>query len=282
MAPCVPARTQSGFPAFDAAAVLEAIERHRATIFMGVPTYYHRLLQTDLEGAALDSIRLFTSGSAGLPATDWHAFRDRTGHAIVERYGMTEVGIVVSNPLEDPRPGEIGLPLPTVEARVVGLDRAPVPADTIGELEIAGPSVFAGYLGRPDATAEALVDGWMRTGDLAERTAEGRIRLVGRRSEVVIRGGLNIYPAEVEAVLLEQDGVHEAAVFGIPDAALGERVLAAVVCSETLDLGVVATALEGRLARFKLPERLIRVSELPRNAMGKVQKHRLTDAHRAV
>lgn len=247
---------------FRADEVFRAIERHRATIFMGVPTFYHRLLKEGPEGRDLDSVRLFTSGSAGLPASDWRAWKERTGHEIVERYGMTEIGIVLSNPLDGPRkPGSIGVPLPGVQARVVE-----------GELQIRGPSVFAGYLNRPEATAEALVDGWMRTGDLAEMDVDGFVRLNGRRSELILRGGLNVYPPEVEAVLLGAPAVSEAAVFGLPDPDLGERVGAAVVLERAAEPQEILEHARGRLARFKVPERLWILDELPRNAMGKVTK----------
>lgn len=266
-------------PRFDAAAVLAAIERHRATVFMGVPTHHARLLALPPGVTAdLSSMRLFTSGSAPLPARDHAAFRARFGHELLERYGMTEVGIVLSNPYAGPRvPGTVGFPLPGVTVQVVDRETGePAPDGAVGELWIRGPGVISGYHERPEATARALAGGWMRSGDLATRAPEdGRLRIVGRTGDMVISGGLNVYPAEVEAALAEHPGVAEVAVIGIPDPDLGERVVAAVVPRSGVTAAELLEHARGHLAGYKRPKELRLVDGLPRNAMGKVQKHRL-------
>jgi malonyl-CoA/methylmalonyl-CoA synthetase len=260
---------------FDAAEVLGILASGRITIFMAVPTFYARFLQTpgDFD---LSRVRLFTSGSAGLPAAVHEAFAARFGHRIVERYGMTEVGIVTSNPIGGERPGSIGLPLPGVRARIVDPEAlADVPPGEVGELWIASPSVMSGYLGRPDATAEARRGEWMRTGDLGAADPDGYLRLVGRRSEMLITGGFNVYPAEVEAALLEHPGVREAAVCGLPDDDLGE-VPAAGIVGEVHPDALRAFARE-RLAPYKVPRRIVVLDELPRNAMGKIVRRALAE-----
>lgn len=271
--------TTRWLPRFDAARVLETIASEGMTVFMGVPTFYARLLSLDPSFTAnLTSMRLFTSGSAPLSAVDHQRFHDRYGHVILERYGMTEIGIVLSNPLDgERRPGTVGLPLPGVRARVVDEDGRAVGTGEVGELLIAGPSVFAGYLGRPQQSAQALRGGWMHTGDLARQDSESYIEIVGRIKEMVITGGLNVYPSEVERALLEHPSVQEAAVFGLPDADLGERVVAAVVGREPQREHDLREWLRGRIAGFKIPKELISVPQLPRNAMGKVQKHLLRE-----
>jgi len=256
---------------FDAGAVFEAIARHRATVFMGVPTFYHRLLRHPGE-PDLSSMRLFTSGSAPLPASDHERFAARFGERILERYGMTEIGIVLSNPLDgERRPGTVGHPLPGVRLRITDEAGNDVPVGTVGEVRIAGPSLFEGYHGLPEQTEAAIGDGWMHTGDLGRLDDDGYVTLVGRRSDLIISGGLNVYPPEVEAVLRRYPGVEEVAVFGVPHADLGEQVRVAVVGE------VDATALVrfGReeLAAFKCPRGVHRIDALPRNAMGKVQKN---------
>ena len=259
--------------------MVRAIQAHDATVFMGVPTFYHRLLQQDLSTRDVSSVRLFTSGSAPLPARNHRAFEQATGHRIVERYGMTEVGIVLSNPLDGPRkPGSIGRPLPGVMARVVDPQTRHVqPTGDVGEVEIRGPSVFEGYHRQPRATADAIVDGWMRTGDLGRTDTEGYYHLVGRQSELVITGGLNVYPAEVEAALGDHPQVSEVAVFGVPDDDLGEQVRAAVVASGLLRAEALAAWARERLAPFKQPRQVHFVDALPRNSMGKVLKPALRE-----
>ncbi len=254
---------------FDAALAFDHITAHRATVVMGVPTFYHRLLQHDAE-VDVSSVRLFTSGSAPLPARDHERFAARFGASILERYGMTEIGIVLSNPLHgERRPGTVGHPLPGVELRITGEDGADVAPGSVGEVRIKGPSLFVGYHGRPDATEAAIGDGWMHTGDLGWQDDDRYVHLVGRRSDMILRGGLNVYPPEVEAVLLGLDGVREAAVFGLPDPDLGERV--AVAWAGTADARALREAAEV-LALFKRPVVWVQVPALPRNTMGKVQK----------
>ncbi len=266
-------------PRFDAAEVLAAIPRHRATVLMGVPTHYARLLALPADAPAdLSSMRLFTSGSAPLPARDHAAFAARFGHAILERYGMTEVGIVLSNPYDGPRvPGTVGRPLPGVTVEVVDQSTGePVQDGEIGELWIRGPGVIAAYHARPEATAEALAGGWMRSGDLATREpGTSALRIVGRARDMVISGGLNVYPAEVEAAVAEHPAVAEVAVLGLPDDDLGERVVAAVVARGVADPADVIGFVRDRLAPYKCPKEVRLLDALPRNAMGKVQKQRL-------
>jgi malonyl-CoA/methylmalonyl-CoA synthetase len=247
-----------------------------ATVFMGVPTFYQRFLALPPKDYDLRRVRLFTCGSAGLQSRVWSAFRDRFGHEILERYGMTEVGIVISNPYDGARrPGSIGLPLPGVAARVADGDGATVADGTVGELRIGGPTVFRGYLGQPEKTALALDRGEMRTGDLAVRESDGYIRLVGRARDLVIVGGFNVYPSEIEATLLEFPAVAEAAVVGVPDPDLGERLVASVVLREPAEIEAIQAFCADRLAPYKRP-RLVRiVDDFPRNAMGKVEKTRI-------
>ncbi len=268
--------------AFDADRVLDDLSQ--ATMFMGVPTLYHRMLRRLEERTAdTSNMRLFTSGSAGLPARDHIEWRRATGHEIVERYGMTEVGIVLSNPLAGPRqPGRVGVPLPGVQAKVVDTEEHEVDRGVVGALRIWGPSVFSGYLNRPRATAQALTDGWMRTGDLATQHDDGTFSIVGRAKELVITGGFNVYPNEVEGVLLDHPAVLEAAVFGIDDADLGEVVAAAVVCSAPVGDALLIAHCRATLSGYKVPKQIHEVPNLPRNAMGKVQKHVLRAMHTPV
>lgn len=260
---------------FDAASALAALSRGPATVFMGVPTFYSRML--DVPGDFdLRRMRLMTSGSAGLPRTVHQAFEARFGVGIVERYGMTEIGIATTNPVDGQRAGSIGRPLPDVEVRIVGDDDNVVPTGEVGELQVRGPAVFAGYHHLPEATARAFADGFLRTGDLGRSDPDGYLHLVGRRSELVITGGLNVYPAEVEAVLLSCPGVREAAVGGLADPDLGEVPVAAVVGE--VDLDVLRARLREDLAPYKIPRRIEILDALPRNAMGKVLKSALFSA----
>ena len=273
---------------FDAAHVLTqltATDGPRATVFMGVPTMYVRLLQE----AALDApntagMRLFISGSAPLlPATS-AAFAQRTGHTILERYGMSETGMLCSNPCR-PEEGErligsVGRALPGVGVRVVSDAGQPLPTDAVGDVEVCGPNVFAGYLGLPDKTAEAFTDdGWFRTGDVGRIDAQGYVHLVGRAKDLVISGGFNVYPAEVEGHIDRLPGVQESAVVGVPHPDFGEGVVAVVVLAPgaTLDETTAIGQLKNQLAAYKVPKRLIVADDLPRNAMGKVQKNLLRD-----
>jgi len=231
------------------------------TLFFGVPTVYVRLLDAPPEIAR--TMRLFVSGSAPLPPRVFEEFRRRFGHTILERYGMTETFMTVSNPYAgERRAGTVGFPLPGVSARIVD-----------GELQVRGPTVFAGYWRNSDATAAAFVDGWFRTGDLATADAEGRITLLGRRSELIISGGFNIYPREIEELLLEQHGVREAAVVGAEDPLRGEVPVAYFVGEA--DPQELERACREQLASFKVPRQFVRIDSIPRTALGKVQKHLL-------
>jgi len=249
-------------------------EEFRPTLFFGVPTIYVRLLK--LNDAAARRIggrmRLFVSGSAPLPASVFEEFRAKFGHPILERYGMTETLMTIGNPYEgERRPGTVGRPLPGVEVRIVGSDGLDVPEGETGELLVRGPAVFPGYWRRPDATAAAFTGGWFRTGDLGERSADGTITLRGRASDLIITGGFNVYPLEIEEVLIQQPGVLEAAVVGMPDEQRGERPVA-FYAGDAAEAALEAACRE-QLASFKVPAAFVRVDALPRNALGKVQKH---------
>lgn len=262
---------------FDAAGALDLIDEVGGTLFMGVPTFYSRLLALPSSARwRLDRVRLFTSGSAPLPARDHERFSTRFGHTILERYGMTEVGIVLTNPYDgDRRPGTVGFAVPGAQIRIVDqATGAPCPPGEVGEIQIRGPSVFREYLGRPDATAQALVDGWMRSGDLARRDPDGYVQIVGRSKDMILSGGLNVYPSEVEAVLRQHPAIAAAAVVGVPDPDLGERVVASVVATAeaTVEPSHIIAWARQRLAPYKCPKAIERTTELPRNAMGKVQK----------
>jgi malonyl-CoA/methylmalonyl-CoA synthetase len=265
---------------FDAAEVRALLPR--ATVLMGVPTFYTRLLA--LEGFGREdcpTMRLFISGSAPLLAETWREFERRTGHAILERYGMTETGMITSNPLDGERiAGTVGFALPDVEIRLADEDGTPVEAGAAGVLEVKGPNVFAGYWRMPErSAAERRADGFFVTGDVATMDAEGRVTLVGRAKDLIITGGLNVYPKEIEEVLDACDGVEESAVVGVPDADFGEAVVAVVVPARgaKADAEPLMDAVRACLARFKHPRRVVFVEELPRNAMGKVQKNVLRD-----
>ena len=268
-------------PAFTPEATRVALHRAGITVLMGVPTFYTRWLASDPAsgGDATDAqgLRLVTCGSAPLPATTWSAMRARFGVEIVERYGMTEIGMALSNPIEGPRkPGSVGLPLPGVAVAIRDATGATCPPGTIGELFVRSPSVFAGYLNRPEATAAAKVDGWMRTGDLGYRDAEGYVFLTGRASELLLVGGYNVYPREIESALLDHPAVGEVAVVGVPDADLGEVPAAVVVRTAPVDADALTTWVRERLSAYKTPRRWQFVDALPRNAMGKVLKRALT------
>ena len=258
-----------------------------ATVMMGVPTFYTRLLTEpsfDRDRAA--SIRLFVSGSAPLLPETFDAFEARIGQAILERYGMTETGMITSNPLDGARVGgTVGRPLPGVQVRVTENGRAVEPGQ-VGQVEVRGPNVFSGYWNLPDKTREEFTpDGWFRTGDMGQWVAEGPgagyLQLVGRAKDLIITGGLNVYPKEIEERLDRLPGVAESAVIGVPDADFGEAVVAVLVAREgaAVDEGAVIGALKGEIASFKIPKRVYVVSELPRNAMGKVQKNVLRDTY---
>jgi malonyl-CoA/methylmalonyl-CoA synthetase len=246
-----------------------------------VPTIYVRLLELPA-GTAREigrDVRLFVSGSAPLPAHVFAAFRDRFGHAILERYGMSETVMTLSNPYAgERRPGSVGFPLPGVSARIVDATGVEVGTGQVGELLVRGPNVFSGYWRQPEATAAAFVDGWFRTGDLAERAEDGYYTLRGRRGDLIISGGFNIYPREVEDVLLEAPGIREAVVVGLADERRGEVPVAYVVADGTIDAGALDARCRRALASFKVPRRFVQVEALPRTALGKVQKHLLRGA----
>ncbi len=263
-------------PRFDPDAILRLLPR--ATVMMGVPTFYVRLLQDPrLTREAAAHMRLFISGSAPLLADTHREWRERTGTAILERYGMTETNMNTSNPYDGERlPGSVGFPLPGVEVRVADPESgAPLPHGGIGMIEVRGPNVFKGYWRMPEKTAaEFRPDGFFITGDLGRIDGRGYLHIVGRSKDLVITGGYNVYPKEVESVIDALPGVLESAVIGLPHPDFGEGVTAVVTRRPGARIGEgdVLAALEGQLARYKLPKRVVFVDELPRNTMGKVQK----------
>ena len=270
-------------PSFDAAEALEVLPR--ATVLMGVPTYYTRLLAQDgLSAARCAGVRLFVSGSAPLLEDTFRQFEARTGQRILERYGMTETGMSTSNPLSgERRPGTVGLPLPGIEARVADEAGRILGPGEIGVLEVRGPNVFKGYWRMPQKTAQEFrPDGFFVTGDLARIDADGYVSIVGRAKDLIISGGLNVYPKEIESVIDDLPGVVESAVIGLPHPDFGEAVSAVVVPAPGAapDEAAVIAALRERLAGFKVPKRVWFAPSLPRNAMGKVQKNALRDQHK--
>jgi len=270
-------------PRFDAATVLGLLPR--ATVMMGVPTFYTRLLrEPGLTPDACARMRLFISGSAPLLAETHREFRSRTGHAILERYGMTETGMNTSNPLHGDRvPGSVGPPLPDVEARVVDDAGRTVATGAVGVLEVRGPNVFRGYWRMPEKTrSEFRDDGFFVTGDIARIDERGYVHLVGRAKDLIISGGFNVYPKEIETVIDRIAGVGESAVLGVPHPDFGEAVIAVVVGAPELREDAVIAAARAELAGFKTPKRVFFVDELPRNAMGKVQKTLLRDRYRSL
>ena len=269
-------------PKFDADLILKVMPR--ATSFMGVPTFYTRLLgHPGLTREATAHMRLFISGSAPLLPETHRAWRERTGHAILERYGMTETGMNTSNPYDGERVGgTVGLPLPGISVRIADPSTGDLlGADEIGMIEVKGPNVFAGYWRMPEKTnAEFRDEGYFITGDLGKIDARGYVHIVGRGKDLIISGGLNVYPKEVESAIDALPGVVESAVIGAPHPDFGDGVTAIVVREKGAALAeaTIAAALEGTLAKYKQPKRILFVDELPRNAMGKVQKNILRDA----
>jgi len=248
------------------------------TVFFGVPTIYVRLLETSPAVAREvgAGMRLFVSGSAPLAAQVLEDFRALFGHTILERYGMSETLMNLSNPyVGERRAGTVGFPLPGVSVRLVNADGVEVADGDTGEIHLRGPNVFAGYWKRPDATRAAFTDGWFRTGDLAVRSPDGYFTLVGRRSDVIISGGFNIYPREIEEFLTEQPEIAEAAVVGWPDRVRGEVPMAYIVMRTPVESGELEIRCRAALASFKTPRAFIAIEKLPRNAMGKIQKHLL-------
>ncbi|MBS0528523.1 MAG: malonyl-CoA synthase [Proteobacteria bacterium] len=273
-------------PKFDPDLIIKLMSR--ATVLMGVPTFYTRLLQNPaLTKEATKHMRLFISGSAPLLADTHREWSARTGHAVLERYGMTETNMNTSNPYDGDRvPGAVGRALPGVSVRVTEPETGKeLPRETIGMIEVKGPNVFKGYWRMPEKTkSEFRDDGFFITGDLGKIDNKGYVHILGRGKDLVISGGFNVYPKEIESEIDAMPGVVEAAVIGVPHADFGEGVTAVVVCNKGADVSEakVLGALDGRLAKFKMPKRVIFVDELPRNAMGKVQKNILRDAYKDI
>ena len=270
-------------PKFDPELIIKLMAR--ATVLMGVPTFYTRLLQSRaLTKKAAAHMRLFISGSAPLLADTHREWMARTGHAVLERYGMTETNMNTSNPYDGERvPGAVGHALPGVSVRVSDPETGKMLGpETIGMIEVKGPNVFKGYWRMPEKTkAEFRNDGFFITGDLGKIDGKGYVHILGRGKDLVISGGFNVYPKEIESEIDAMPGVVEAAVIGVPHADFGEGVTAVVVCDKNaaVNEASVMAALDGRLAKFKMPKRVIFVDELPRNAMGKVQKNILRDTY---
>ncbi len=268
---------------FDADQIIDLMAR--ATVLMGVPTFYTRLLQNPrLTREATSHMRLFISGSAPLLAETHREWSARTGHAVLERYGMTETNMNTSNPYDGERvPGAVGYPLPGVSARVTDPETGKELArDEIGMIEVKGPNVFKGYWRMPEKTkSEFRDDGFFITGDLGKIDAKGYVHIIGRGKDLVISGGFNVYPKEIENEIDAIPGVVESAVIGVPHADFGEGVTAVVVREKgaQIEEAAILKALDGRLAKFKMPKRVLFVDELPRNTMGKVQKNVLRDAY---
>ena len=258
---------------FDPKAVIRDLPA--ATVMMGVPTFYTRLLDTPEFGRDVcGAMRLFISGSAPLLEATFTDFEARTGHHILERYGMTEAGMITSNPYDGDRiAGTVGYALPGVSVRVCDDAGREVARGEPGVLEISGPNLFRGYWRNPEKTAEEIrADGFFITGDVATMAEDGRVRIVGRAKDLIISGGFNIYPKEIELVIDAVPGVGESAAIGVPHPDLGEAVVVVATRAGSVEESDVLAALDGQLARFKQPRRLVFVDELPRNAMGKVQK----------
>ena len=260
-----------------------------ATVFMGVPTLYGRLLgEPRFDQAACKHMRLFVSGSAPLLIETFQEFRERSGHTILERYGMSETVMLTSNPYRPESArlgGTVGTALPGVGVRVQGDDGRLLPAGEIGHLQVRGPNVFKGYWRMPEKTAEEFTaDGWFKTGDVGKIDAKGVVTIVGRSKDLIISGGYNVYPAEIEGFINDMPGVAESAVVGVPHPDFGEAVVAVVVPKPgaTLSAADIVARLKGQIANFKVPKLVDLVADLPRNAMGKVQKNLLRDQHKGL
>lgn len=275
------------FSKFDPRAVLARLPE--ATVFMGVPTLYVRLLgEPGLNREAVRNMRLFISGSAPLLIETFNDWQARTGHTILERYGMSETVMLTSNPYRakdgQRRGGTVGFPLPGVGLRVCDDAGAGLPPGEVGGIQVRGPNVFAGYWRMPEKTKEEFTaDGWFKTGDVGRVDAGGYVTIVGRSKDLIITGGYNVYPAEVEGYLNELPGVAESAVIGAPHPDFGEGVLAVVVPrpGARLDGAALVAALKTQIAGFKVPKQVFVMNELPRNTMGKVQKNLLREQHKA-
>jgi malonyl-CoA/methylmalonyl-CoA synthetase len=270
---------------FNPARTWKTIEEKQCTMFMAVPTIYQRMAN-ELEKMEcrpdLTSMRVFISGSAPLSDNLFHRFEKRTGFRILERYGMSETAMNTSNPLDPAgrKPKSVGFALPGITIRVVGEDGRDRPGGDVGEVLIKGPNVFAGYWGKPDKTRESFLGEYFRSGDMGflDEADGGRLYLVGRSKELIISGGYNVYPKEIENVLESHDAVRESAVVGLPDEDFGERVTAVVVLREGMSVSCeeLLAMCKGRLAGYKCPKQVLFVEALPRNAMGKLQKNILS------
>ena len=280
--------TMIWFNKFDARAVLQRLPQ--ATVFMGVPTLYVRLLaEPALDKHACRNMRVFISGSAPLLVDTFDAWIERTGHTLLERYGMSETVMLTSNPCRPAdgarQRGTVGQALPGVGVRVVDDNAALLAAGEIGHIQVRGPNVFAGYWCMPDKTRdEFTADGWFKTGDVGKVAPDAYVSIVGRSKDLIISGGYNVYPAEIEDVLNSLPGVAESAVVGVPHADFGEAVVAVVVAQPgaALDAAAMVAHLKGRIANFKVPKQVFVVADLPRNAMGKVQKNLLREQHKGL
>ena len=256
----------------------------KPTLVFGVPTVYIRMLDPAVVGdddarSIGGAARLFVSGSAPLPSHVHEAFRRRFGHTILERYGMSEALMIMSNPYEgERRAGAVGPPLPGVSARIVGDDGRVLGDGEVGEVQIRSPHLFTGYWRRPEATSAAFEDGWFKTGDLGVRVPDGYYTLRGRRGDLIISGGFNIYPREIEELLLEDERISEAAVVGVADEVRGEVPIAYIVVDDSLSTAEIEQTCRSQLASFKIPRAFVRVDSLPRTALGKIQKHLLPPA----
>jgi malonyl-CoA/methylmalonyl-CoA synthetase len=275
------------FNKFDGASVVKRIPE--ATVFMGVPTMYVRLLaESQLNQDRCKRIRLFVSGSAPLLVETFNTFQERTEHTILERYGMTETNMLCSNPYRTAdgqrRGGTVGKPLPGVLVRTRS-DGKPCATDEIGGIEVTGPNVFSGYWQMPEKTREDFTpDGWFKTGDVGKIDSDGYVTIVGRSKDLIISGGFNVYPAEIEAFINDMPAIAESAVIGVPHPDFGEAVVAVVVPKPNaiVDGNQIVSELKNAIAHFKVPKRVFVVNDLPRNAMGKVQKNVLRQTHKGL
>ena len=268
---------------------------NQATVFMGVPTLYVRMLsELSLNKAAVKNMRLFIAGSAPLLIETFTEWQERTGHTILERYGMSETAMLTSNPYgpdtryakqSERRGGTVGFPLPGVLLRVMADDGQNLPVGEIGGIQVKGPNVFKGYWRMPEKTAEEFTaDGFFKTGDVGQVDERGYVTIVGRSKDLIISGGYNVYPAEIEGYINEMKGVAESAVVGVPHPDFGEVGVAVVIAKPNaiIQPEVVLAELKAKLANFKIPKRCFVVAELPRNTMGKVQKNLLRDQHKSL
>ena len=268
-------------PKFDVAAVIEALPQ--STVMMGVPTFYTRLLADEkFTKDTCADMRLFVAGSAPLREETHRLFEQRTGHRILERYGMTEAGMITSNPYHGERvAGTVGYALPGVEVRVADDENKPKAAGEVGVLQTRGPNVFKGYWQMEEkTTADFTADGWFITGDIATMDDDGRVSIVGRAKDLIISGGYNVYPKEIELAIDALRGVKESAVIGAPHGDFGEGVVAVVVAADDMTAADITRGLTAKLARFKQPKKVFLVDDLPRNAMGKVQKAVLRETYK--